>query len=192
MGWTDVMRELEDKVVGTLNGTYRPLDGIPFFRVQYPPQEEREALRQLHLLAERLRQKGWPIREISLTEVLREALTALLGASPEALFEELKSLERERDRRELLRMLSEHLPDALASALIERLRALPKGSGAVLLRTGALHPFLRPSTLLARLEGEVSCAVVLAYPASRVGSFLDMSPVDSRGGYYRGEIIHWR
>ncbi|MBC7335931.1 MAG: hypothetical protein H5U01_06630, partial [Clostridia bacterium] len=55
MGWHEVMGELEEKLVGTLRGTYRPLDNVPFFRVQYPPVEEREALRQFRMLTERLR-----------------------------------------------------------------------------------------------------------------------------------------
>jgi hypothetical protein len=43
MPWDEVIGELESKLVGTLKGTFTPMDGVPFFRVMYPPREEREA-----------------------------------------------------------------------------------------------------------------------------------------------------
>lgn len=194
MGWNEVMGDLEKKVVGTLEGKFRPMDGVPFFRVQYPPNEEREAIRQFQLLAERIKQKGWQTAWISLNEPLKRALASLIGCDLCDLKDRLKRLEKERDRKELRMLLSKHLPKKLMEAvigLLEQQRGQEKGV-AFLVRTGSLFPFLRPSTLLAQLEGKTRWVIVFAYPGTNLGAFLDTQPFNSHGGYYRGEIIYWR
>jgi hypothetical protein len=104
----------------------------------------------------------------------------------------LKELEQERDPEELRAKFSEYLPDILAQLLRKRLQGKSGVEGVILLRTGVLYPFVRPSSLLARLEGEVRCAVVFPYPGITLGAFLDAPPADPHGGYYRGEIVPWR
>lgn len=192
MGWHEVMEELEWKLKGTLRGEYRPRDGIPFFRVQYPPQEERKALSEFHLLSERLKQDGWQAESLSLTEVLQETLADMLNCPLDALRERLRELELGRDRKELQITLSEHLPERISERLVEKLKPLHQNSIVILLRTGALYPFVRPSALLARLENEVNCIIVLAYPSTTLGELLDTVPTSLHGGYYRGEVIYWR
>lgn len=192
MGWPEVMQELEDKLLGTLRGAYRPLDNVPFFRVQYPPVEEREALRQFRLLAERLRHQQFDAPCVSLLGVFKQALAALLNCPPGDLESRLVELEREQERPKLQRRLSEHLPTELTKTLTARLRGMPRNSVAILLRMGSLYPFVRPSSLLSSLEGHIVCAVVLPYPGTKLGALLDAPPADPRGGYYRGEVIPWR
>lgn len=192
MGWHETMQELEAKLEGTLKGTYRPLDNVPFFRVQYPPTLEREALAQFQGLAGRLQQRGWTVQSISLSEILTEALGRLLNYPLSEFAERLQNLERERERDDLQRQLSEHLPDELANVLKERLAEMPRESIAILLRMGALYPFVRTSSLESKLEGQVSCAIVLTYPGTTLGALLDTQSADPHGGYYRGEIISWQ
>lgn len=192
MAWHDVMQQLEAKLEGTRQGTYRPLDNVPFFRVQYPPSEEREALRQFDQLALRLRQRGWEVKCLSLTEMCRKAVEQLLNGSSSDLVERLKELEQNRERSELRERLSEYLPNQLADVLIQELRDLRREDVAILLRMGALYPFIRSSSLGSRLEGRVQCIVVLPYPGTTTGALLDAAPADPHGGYYRGEIIAWR
>lgn len=194
MGWLEVMQELETKLEGTLKGTYRPQDNVPFFRVQYPPSEEREAIRQFRLLAERLRQKGWQAECVSLVEVFQQALARLVGCSLDNLPERLKELERSCDRTELQRRLADpsNLPSEIAEALKERLAGMPRESVAILLRMGALYPFIRSSSLEVKLEGQIRCAVVLPYPGITLGALLDTQPATSHGGFYRGEVIRWQ
>lgn len=194
MGWTEVIEELETKVVGTLEGKFLPMDGVPFFRVQYPPNQEREALRQFHLLEERIKQKGWQTVWISMNDVLKQALASLIGCDLSDLKDRLKGLERERGHKELRELLSENLPKELTKAIIgslEQQRGQERGV-AFLVRTGSIFPFLRPSTLLAQLEGKTRWVIVFAYPGTNLGAFLDTQPFNSHGGYYRGEIIYWR
>ena len=193
MPWTEVIRELEAKLVGTLKGTFRPMDGVPFFRVTYPPREEREALRQFKLLADRLNQQGWPTVQISLTQAMKEALASLLGCGVQELAERLKEEERSRDRSELKSNLAEHLPAEIARVVVQIVSHGVWEKGVLfLVRTGAIYPFMRPSHLLVHLEGKVKLAVVIAYPGISVGAFLDSESAGLYGGYYRGEIIQWR
>jgi hypothetical protein len=192
MAWTEVMRELEEKLVNTLEGKYRPRDGVPFFRVQYPPAQEREAVRQFRLLQERLTHQGRRVDFIRLTEILWDALAELVGCSRNDLRDQLVHLEARMDRSELQQRLATYLPKTCADALVDRLGDADRRSVALLVRPGVLYPFVRPSTLLSLLEGRVMCAVVLAYPTHTIGAFLDASPAGGQGGYYRGEIIRWR
>jgi len=191
MGWHKVMEELEVKVEGILDGTYRPIDGIPFLRVQYPPQEEREALHQLKLFSQRLKQKGWQTEFLSLTRIFKETIVDLLGHPSEDLLSRLKEFEN-KEKEEILRRLSEVLSETFPNKLAEHLHSLTRDSVAFLVRTGALYPFLRPSTLLSHLEGQVSCIIVLAYPGIIPGELLNAPPSDPHGSYYRGEIIYWQ
>lgn len=192
MAWPETIQALEVKVERTLKGTYRPMDNVPFFRVQYPPDEEREALRQFRLLAQRIEQKGWHSSTVLLTEILASALSRLLDVPPSDLGTRLRGLEKENDRGELQGRLAEHLLDEVARALIERLGGMPKESLTVLLRLGALSPFIRSSSLESRLEGQVACVVILPYPGSTLGALLDSTPANPYGGYYRGELIAWQ
>jgi len=194
MPWAEVISELESKIVGTLKGTFKPMDGVPFFRVMYPPREEREALRQFKLLADRLNQQGWQTVQISLTEAMKEAIASLLGCGVDELSERLKEVERSRDRNELKNKLAEHLPPEMAKVVIAHIDSpgLSEKGVAFLVRTGAIYPFMRPSHLLAHLEGKVKWVIVIAYPGTSVGAFLDSEPAGLYGGYYRGEIVQWR
>ncbi len=192
MGWPEMMRELEEKLRGTLEGRYRPRDGVPFFRVQYPPAEEREALRRFRELAQHVERWGGPVHPIRMTEVLWEAIARLMGCNERDLPRRLVDLEKTLSRRELQQRLAEHLPKRCTEVLVDQLGEADRRSVAVLTRTGALYPFVRPSALLSKLEARVRCAVVLAYPTGTIGSLLDAEPAGGQGGYYRGEIIRWR
>jgi len=192
MAWTEVMRELEEKLIGTLEGKYRPRDGVPFFRIQYPPVQEREAVRQFRLLQDRLTHQGRRVHFIRLTEILWDALAELVGCSRNELRDQLVQLEARMERSELQQRLATYLPKTWADILVERLGEADRRSVALLVRPGVLYPFVRPSTLLSRIEVRVRCAVVLAYPTHTIGAFLDASPAGGQGGYYRGEIILWK
>jgi len=191
MPWAEVISELEIKLIGTLKETFTPMDSIPFFRVLYPPKEEREALRQFKLLSDRLNQQGWRTLYLSLTEVMKEALASLLGCEINDLIEKLKEQEKNRDRAELRNLLAQHLPHELANVIIRKVESQEKCI-VFLVRTGVLYPFIRPSHILIYLENKIKGAVVMAYPGKNVGAFLDSEPGGLYGGYYRGEIIEWR
>lgn len=191
MGWPEVMADLERRLEGTFQGTYRPLDNAPFFRVQYPPAEEREALHQFELLADRLRQQGLPVECLSLSAALGDALSRLLNAPAAELPTRLQELEGGLGRERARERLEMYLPGELAGLLRERLEALPRRAVAILTRTGCLYPFLRTTALEAELEG-LRCALVLAYPGAVLGALLDARPADPRAPFYRGDTIAWQ
>lgn len=99
--------------------------------------------------------------------------------------------ERSKKREELKEDLSRYLPEQVAEILSRKLKNKGRNSVAVLIRTGALYPFVRTSSIRAKLENKVKCVVIIAYPANNIGEMLNDSSF-KLGGYYRGEIIYWR
>lgn len=192
MGWHELMGELQLKVEGTLRGIYRPLDNIPLFRVQYPPTEEREAVKEFKLLAKRLHICGWKVECASLIDLFRDALANLINCSFSELKESLRTLEQAHNRLELQQRLSDFLPDELAKVITQHFGNMPRESVLILLRMGALYPFIRTSSIVSKLEGKLTCTVILPYPGTTLGALLDAPPVDPHGGYYRGEVITWK
>lgn len=191
MGWNEVINELEEKIEKTLNGTFRPMDGVGLFCVRYPPKQEREALKHFSRLAKKLEENGYRTAWISLKDVLKQALASMIGCRLDDLSKELLNLERERKREELWDTLSEYLPDEITKVVNGSLKEqhdsnVSKEGIAFLVRTSALFPFLRPSTLASRLDGERGWIIVFAYPE------IDVQSSDPRGGCYRGEVIRWR
>lgn len=192
MGWLEVMTEVEDKVIHTLNGNFRPLDGLKVFRIQYPPNEERESINQFTGLRDRLQVKGWQAQTLSLSDILQQTMIELIGCPEAELTSRLSDMESTRDRQELFLQLSEHLPNELGNTIISRIGNFPTDSVAILIRMGSLYPFVRSSSLVSHLEGRFKCALILPYPGISLGALLDAPPADPHGGYYRGENIPWR
>lgn len=188
MGWNELMSEVEEKIVGTIRGSFRPLDGIPFFTVCYPPEYEREAIRQFKLLSERLKAGEVPSEVISMKDILKEALSEL-GVFKDERW--LVEFEGEKDKEELIEDLKMYLPEKISGLLLNRLVDKTSNFVAILIRTGALFPFVRTSSIRAKLENRIRCILIIAYPANEVGEML-YSESFNLGGYYRGEIIHWR
>lgn len=190
MGWSEVIEEVEEKVAGAIKGTFRPLDGIPFFTICYPPEEERNAIREFKHLSERCVAKDIPSEVISMKEVLRDALIEL-GVANEDDDSAIVEFERSKSKNEMKEDLSRYLPEHVSEVLLRKLRDKDRNFVAVLIRTGALYPFVRTSSIRAKLENNVRCVVIIAYPANNIGEMLNDSSF-KLGGYYRGEIIYWR
>lgn len=190
MPWDSAkLEELYRRVTGALTGTYRPLDGIPYFRFLYRPEAELQALVEFRLFVRRLRANGFEATSISLVEVLREAVGELLGVSEAEIYARLKDYERVHPHRELALVFSEHLPDGLASCLLSHLREYPPPACIVLLRAGALFPFVRVSSIFSRLEGKTRQVIVVPYPGDQEGAMLGERSFDLAAGYYRGEVL---
>lgn len=192
MGWNEVMTEVEDKLIRTIRGEFRPLDGLKVFRIQYPPNEEREGIHQFIELRDRLLAQGWQAQMMSLCDILHQTLIELIGCPEAEITRRLSEMESTHDRQELFLQLSENLPTELANTIITRIGNLPKENIAILIRIGSLYPFVRSSSLVSHLEGRFRCTLILPYPGISLGALLDAPPADPHGGYYRGENIPWR
>ena len=192
MGWGEVMGELEEKVERTLKGEYSPPDGVPFFYLPYPPEQEREALREFRLLAERLERRGLRVAILSISQLLCEFLAERLGCPEGEVVECLTREEREQDRKVFGERISRVLEREFARMVAGRIREAMPGKGVcILVRTGALYPFRDILPLASSLVNEVDCVLVIAHPGRRVGEFLDRTS----GGvepFFRGEEIRWR
>jgi hypothetical protein len=142
---------------------------------------------------DRFNQKKIKSECFSLTEYILRALGDLVGCSIDELPDKLRELEKEQDRSELQMKLSEHLPNLLAAELKQMLGKLPPEGVAILLRAGALYPFMSSTAILeSNLEGQVPCAIILPYPGATLGSLLDSKRTNPQGHFYRGDIIYWQ
>lgn len=190
MPWVSKIEVLYERVTGVLDGRYRPLDGVPFFRFLYSPQDELRALQEFRYLITRLKTNGYNAEMISLSSVLREALGSLIGAtSEESLLAKLYEYECCYPRTELAGRLSEHLPDEVVRQLLVRLQSFPARTCCILTRAGALFPFVRLSSLFWRLENKVPHVLVALYPGNEEGAMLGDHSFDRAAAYYRGEVL---
>ncbi|OFV66970.1 MAG: protein containing DUF1788 [Candidatus Syntrophoarchaeum butanivorans] len=123
-------------------------------------------------------------------DILKEALSEL-GVFNDGDERWLVEFEREKGKEELIEDLKMYLPDKISGILLNRLVDKTSNFVAILIRTGALYPFVRTSSIRAKLENRIKCILIIAYPANEVGEML-YSGSFNLGGYYRGEIIHWR
>lgn len=190
MPWVSKIEVLYEQVTGVLDGRYRPLDGVPFFRFLYPPEDELRALQEFRHFVTRLKTNGYNAETVSLFSVFKEALGNLVGAaSEESLLAKLYEYERSNSRAELAGRLAEHLPEEMAEQLLGRLHPFPARTCCVLTRAGALFPFVRLSSLFSRLENKVPHVLVALYPGNEEGAMLGDRSFDRAAAYYRGEVL---
>lgn len=169
---------LEQRVIATTGGM-RPTIDVPYYIYLYDPVEELMALEEFRNLEMRLRTRGHSVETIWMPDLMLAALERFKLLGPE--------LERE-SREWLKRDLERILPEDIASQLKSRLRGKGVDYCAVILRCGALFPFVHVSTLLNLLEGFVNCTLVVAYPGNREGYILNERG-ETIKSYYRAEII---
>lgn len=187
MGWDEIIQNLQERVEGTVYGYITPIDDVPFFTVCYPPEREREALREFRQLSERFKANDFQVEIISMKDIFKEALSQLGVDSDE---DSLIKFESSKNSTELRNSLARYLPQEITKILYERLKDKDEKFIAILTRTGSLYPFARTSSIRSKLENKIKCVLVIAYPANNVGDMLG-DPSFGVGGYYRGEIISW-
>jgi len=178
---TDRFRRLEDVIVATMEGK-RPVVDVPYYIYLYNPAEEMRAIDEFQNLERRLKARGFSAEIIWMPDLMISALKRFRFLDPD-----VASLERER-RVSLRGDLERILPEDIASQLKEKLKARGVNYCAILLRCGALYPFVHVSTLLSSLEGLVGCTLVVGYPGDREGQMLNEKGETVRS-YYRAEII---
>lgn len=141
---------------------------MPYAIFHYDPEEEFDLRKQVTLLETRLSQKGKRIRRISLAECLDEAMR-----SQEPL-EDWFTKEREQGVETIVEtvhaVLSEYTPlvDLVAARMPEQ--PDPLRDVVFILRTGALFPMYRTSSLLEQLKGRVHVPTVLFFSGDLDGA----------------------
>jgi len=155
---------------------------VPFYIYLYRPELELECIREFKSLVIRLRKDGFRAETISLASLMIESLEQL-GCLDEAI------LRKEGLRRkEIYEDLERELPREISQKIKNRLKDKEISYCAVLLRAGALFPFVHISSLLTQLEGSVRCTLIIPYPGNKEGNMLNYRGWSART-YYRGEII---
>lgn len=200
MPWDDrAFDQLRDEVVASLGGAHSTT-GVPFFVYPYPPTEERRALDKFEQLAVVLGGQGHHVQVVYLGRLLASVLRA---GSMQLYLGETGRAAEETSRADLQQELSraDGLPKKVAEALLEGKTDVfePLAGGgqdrcALLVRAGALFPFVHVSQILNQLEQKTRWTVVVAFPGRTApGSgealrFLD----ETEGSYYRARVIRSR
>ena len=178
-------QNLEERVVETLQGR-SPLMEVPYYVCLYHPKDELEILESFSHMVLRLRSKGFSAETIKLSDLMLEILSdrGLLSSVTTGREEEM----REELERDLRRVLSKELVETLKKMLKDK----DVGHCAVLLRYGALWPFVHLSHVFLSIEGSIHCTLVVPYP-SDIGAGYPLNE-RSKGiiDYYRAEVVDLR
>ena len=178
-------RMLEERIVETVKGR-NPLMEVPYFVCLYHPKDELEILESFSYMVFRLRNRGFSAETISLSKIMIDVLTSSGMLSTEITKKE------EEIRDELNRDLRRILSRGLVNALKEKLENKDIGHCAVLLRYGALWPFVHLSHIFISIEGSIHCTLVVPYP-SDIGAGYPLNE-KSEGiiNYYRATVVDLR
>ncbi len=141
---------------------------VPFGILCYPPEEEFAVRSEVNNLATRLENQGKTCTMVSIARLLFEVI---LAAAP---LEKWEEAERTSGLDDVLKTLPGILQedDGLVSLVLQEAESLAPDTGVLFLQhTGALFPFFRTSSLLARLEGKLTVPTILLYPGQRKGRY---------------------
>ena len=172
---------LEDTIIATMERK-SPIIDVPYHVYLYDPTEELRALEEFQNLERRLKARGHSVEIIWMSELMTTILKRFKLLGPDIL--RVERQERATLRGDLQRIL----PNEIASRLKDRLKDKGVDHCAILLRFGALYPFVRVSSLLYSLEGYVDCTLVVGYPGNREGQMLNEKG-ETVKNYYRAKII---
>lgn len=172
---------LETRIRETVAGRRYVID-VPYYIYLYKPELEHECIREFNNLVIRLKKDNISGEIVSLASLLVKSLEHL-GCLDECFLRE-ESLRRKEIYEDLGRELLKEISDSLKNMLKEK----NVSHCTVLLRAGALFPFIHISSLLTHLEGVVRCTLVLPYPGNKEGNMLNYQGRSVRT-YYRGETI---
>jgi len=172
---------LEDTVITAMEQK-SPVIDVPYYVYLYDPAEELRALEEFQNLERRLKVRGYSTEIIWMSELMVSALKRFKLLGPD--IPHIERQERATVKEDLQRILT----NEIASQLKDKLKGKGVDHCAILLRSGALYPFVRVSSLLYSLEGYVDCTLVVGYPGNREGQMLNEKG-ETVKNYYRAKII---
>jgi hypothetical protein len=163
---------------------------VPYYIFPYDPSLELRCLTECQALCHRLKAKGYPAEVISLATWLVDALDRLGCLDDHFGYAQCRGFLKHEaaDRAMIQQDLERELPKLLSERLCAELGDKPLAFCAVLVRLGALFPFVHISTLLSAVEGHVGCTLVVPYPGSVDGEMLRFLN-ETESSYYRAEVI---
>jgi len=183
-------------------GQGRRLDSTgtePIYYLVFPVADILEVKRQTKAWAAKLSHDNWNVVSLSMADAVESVLQnhklrKLTLQGEQKLLAQAEKSGTPVNFREINKSLSKALleSDALQRFIEKQLVAAEAQPHGLLLLTDleALHPYLRINTIEAKLQGRLSCPVVVLYPGKREGKtslrFLEFYPPDPN---YRSEHI---
>lgn len=181
----DAFQQLEKRVIETLKGK-TPLMEVPYYVCLYHPRDELEVLENFSNMVLRLENKNFSAETIKLSELMVKILDESGMLSSEIINKE------EEMREALAGDLRRELSVGVVHALKERLKEREINHCAVILRYGALWPFVHLSHIFLSLNGCAQCTLVVPYPSDIGAGY----PLNERSAeivdYYRAETVDLR
>lgn len=160
---------------------------LPFAILRYDPWEEWELRNELRLLIRRLGSRGKEVIEISLAELLWQAINESEGI--DTLIELEGDLGFEKAQEQAAAYLSDKDWMPMPDLLSERMAGLdPKKIIVFLVRAASMAPAIyRMSKLLDEMHGRSSITTILFYPGTLEGTtglrFMNLKDLDVQGNY---------
>lgn len=160
---------------------------MPFAILRYEPKDEWTLRKELSLLATRLKAIGREAVEISLAELLWQAIEASEGLDQIIELEKAMGFEKAQEQVTIYLSDSDYRP--LKCLLAERLKPLdPAKHIAFLWRAASMAPAIYPmSRLLDEMHGYTRVTTILFYPGTIEGTtglrFMDLMDREVQGNY---------
>jgi hypothetical protein len=163
-----------------------PAQSDPIYYFVHDPSETFTVKQKLDVWSARLKDRGWEVITISLSQVLWDLI------KQSGRWDEWLQLESDAE----VTAINESVRDVLRSgnafveAIAKRISEVHPKTVVFLTDAHALHPYFRIRTLESGLHDRIKSPTVICYPGRRSGQyglhFLDFYPVD---GNYRSTII---
>jgi len=155
--------------------------GVPFVRLIYSPEEERECRRLTKMLHESLEMAGLQTDEINCGEMVFK-----YHHDKKQLELRLKTAEENPTMAQ--QEIGSRAEQVLLQTILEKAKDAPGNRNIILSETGLLYPFARLGGTLQECENQVRIPLIVLYPAKyEEGKLLFMGKRDT--GYYRTRDI---
>jgi hypothetical protein len=160
---------------------------MPFAILRYEPQDEWTLRKELSLLATRLKAIGKEAVEISLAELLWQAIETSEGLDEIIELEKAMGFEKAQEQVTIYLSDSDYRP--LRDLLVDRLKTLdPEKNIAFLTRAASMAPAIYPmSRLLDEMHGYSRVTMILFYPGTIEGTtglrYMDLKDREVQGNY---------
>ena len=155
--------------------------GVPFVRLIYSPEEERECRRLTKMLHESLEMAGLQTDEICCGEMVFKYYMDKNQL-------ELRLKTAEENPAVAQGEIGNRAEQVLLQTILEKAKGATDKSNIILSKTGLLYPFARLGGILQECENQVRFPLIVLYPAKyEDGKLLFMGKRDT--GYYRTRNI---
>lgn len=184
------LQDKSDELIQLITENYGNIgihSGVPFIIYHYPPEQEKEMIKEIQRITTKIENKEIICKKLRLDqefkELTQEYLKDLGG------LDYLYGLEKE-NRETLRRELATDIKQEIIKKIIKKSEGETKRV-TLIYRTGAIHPIIRIHTLLMALEKQIKNPLIIFYPGSYDGKklrFLNKN-IAEEGYYYRARII---